>query len=257
MEKPRLCRWQIVLMAVSTALLLWSWVPAVTDGMIGVGVLVPAALAVVGILWGWLAPLGRIRKKGWRRAVIIALCVVLALVTLMGGVCTLLMVKYATAQPAPGATAVVLGSKIHHDQPSRMLRNRLDLAGEYLRDNPEAKCVVAGGLGPGETYTEAYVMKKYLVEQWGIEPERIAREDRSTNTYENLRFSLEIIRKQGWSTDVVIATQIFHQYRAGRMALDAGATSVGGTACHTPIHLMLNYWARECCAIGRLWILGY
>lgn len=257
MKQTCFCRWQIWMIAVSTALLLWSWVPAVTDGMIGVGVLVPSAVALSGILWGWLVPLKRMGKKGWKRAVTIALCVVLALAVLLGGACTLLMVKYATAQPALGATVVVLGSKIHDDQPSRMLRDRLDLAGAYLRDNPEAKCVVAGGLGPGETYTEAYVMKKYLAERWGIDPERIAREDHSTNTRENLQFSLEIIREQGWNTDVVIATQIFHQYRAGRMALDAGATSVGGTACHTPTHLMLNYWARECCAIGRLWVLGY
>ena len=257
MKRTRLCRWQAILLVVSTALLLWAWLPAVTDGMVGVGVLVPSAVAVCGILWGWLAPLKAIRKKGWKRAVVIVLCVVMALLVLLGGICTLLMVKYATATPAPGATVVVLGSKIHDDRPSRMLRHRLDLAGAYLRENPEANCVVAGGLGPGETYTEAYVMKKYLVEQWKIAPERIAREDNSTNTRENLQFALEIIREQGWSTHVVTATQIFHQYRAGRMALMAGAASVGGTACHTPVHLMLNYWVRECCAIGRLWLFGY
>ena len=187
----------------------------------------------------------------------IALCVAVAAMLVYGGVCTSLMVRSANALPAENATAVVLGSKIHGDQPSRMLRDRLNAAADYLEQNPDANCVVAGGLGPGETHTEAYVMKKYLVEQRGIAPERIAEEGVSANTRENLAYSMAIIRELQWNTDVVIATQIFHQYRGARMAVSAGATAVGGAACHTPFHLLLNYWVRELAAIGRLWILGY
>jgi len=188
---------------------------------------------------------------------LIACVACICLVTVLAGVMTGLMVCAANKAPAENATVVVLGSKIHGDQPSRMLRDRLNAAGQYLLENPDANCVVAGGLGPGETYTEAYVMKKYLVEQMGIAPQRIAREDASTNTEENLALALEVIRQQGWSTDVVVATQVFHQYRAGQMALKAGATSVGGAACLTPWHLSLNYWSRECMAICRLWVMGY
>ena len=240
-------------LAVSFLLLVWSVMPVVADRMFGVGAAIPLVLALVGLLCGlWWTP----HKKGWK-AMTIVLCAVVVAILVVGGVCTALMTRYANAPTKEGATVVVLGSKIHDDQPSRMLRDRLDVAGAYLRDNPEAKCVTAGGLGPGETYTEAYVMKKYLVEQWGIAPERIAQEDNSTNTRENLAYSLEIIRDKGWSTDLVVATQIFHQYRAGRMAVKAGASSVGGAACRTPLHLLLNYWVRECLAIGRLWVLGY
>lgn len=241
-----------VLAAASLTLFVWSILPVVADGMFGVGVAVPMALAIGGAVCAlWWRP----RRKGWKIMTIV-LCTAVALILVLGGVCTGLMVGAAHTQPAPNATAVVLGSKIHGDQPSRMLRDRLDAAADYLERNPDAHCVVAGGLGPGETYTEAYVMKKYLVEQRGIDPDRIAREDRSTNTQENLAFSLEIIRRQGWSTHVVVATQVFHQYRAGRMALSAGAASVGGAACYTPRHLLLNYWFRECAAIGRLWVFG-
>ena len=183
--------------------------------------------------------------------------VLAAWMVLAGGVFTALMFRAAHTVPQENATVVVLGSKIHDDRPSRMLRDRLDLAADYLIAHPTANCVVAGGLGKGETHTEAYVMKKYLVEHRGIAPERIACEDKSVNTYENLHLTMEIVEQQGWSTDLAVATQIFHQYRAGRLARMAGADSVGGLACFSPPHLALNYWVRECAAICRLWLLGY
>lgn len=240
------------LTAASIVLFIWSVLPVVADGMFGVGVAAPMLLAIGGAVCAlWWRP----RRKGWR-IMTMALCVAVALILVIGGVCTAQMFRAANAQPAPGATVVVLGSKIHGDQPSRMLRDRLDVAADYLEQNPDAYCVVAGGLGSGETYTEAYVMHKYLVEQRGIDPGRIAQEGASTNTRENLAYSMEIIRQRGWSTHVVVATQVFHQYRAGQMARSAGAASVGGAACYTPGHLLLNYWFRECAAIGRMWLLG-
>ena len=167
------------------------------------------------------------------------------------------MISSAAKPPAEGATVIVLGSKIYGNRPSRMLRSRLDAAADYLETHPTSHCVVSGGLGEGETYTEAEVMKKYLTEDRGIDPERIACEGESTDTHENTAFSLAVIEEMGWSRDVAVATQVFHQYRAGRNALAAGAASVGGVACFSPPHLMLNYWVRECAAICRLWLLGY
>lgn len=242
----------------SLLLMIWAILPVFTEGTVGVGVLAPVAAALAGMIWGLKDPCeSRQSPKGWKRVMTVCLWILAAAIAVTGVVCTALMTHAAHRAPAQNATVVVLGSKIHTDQPSRMLGDRLRLAADYLRQNPEANCVVAGGLGDGETYTEAYVMKRYLVEQEGIAPDRIATEDESTDTRENLLFSMDIIREKGWSTDVVTATQIFHQYRAGQMALDAGASSVGAVACHTPAHLMLYYWARECAAICRLWIAGY
>ena len=181
----------------------------------------------------------------------------LCAVAITGGVITGLMIHASVAQPRQDATVIVLGSKIHGDRPSRMLRDRLDAAADYLEANPDSHCVVSGGLGEGETYTEAYVMRKYLVEEREIAEERIACEDVSTDTHENVHLSMAIIQENGWSTDLAIATQVFHQYRARRLAKMAGADSVGGVPCLTPVHLMLNYWVRECAAICRLWLFRY
>ena len=259
MTANRKCRFgRRMVTALSLLLLIWAILPVFVEGTVGAGVLIPLAASSVGLWWGLRRPRNpQSDRKGWKRVMTVVLWVLAAVIAITGILCTVLMHCAANRTPAEGATVVVLGSKIHSDQPSRMLGDRLRIAADYLRENPEANCVVSGGLGDGETYTEAYVMKYYLVNQEGIDPDRIATEDESTNTHENLAFSMDIIRDKGWSTHVVTATQIFHQYRAGRLAMKAGADSVGAVACRTPFHLMLYYWARECAAICRLWVLGY
>lgn len=242
----------------SILLLVWAVLPFVANGIMGVGVVLPAAVALVGIVWGLCRPSANPKRpKGWKRAVVTVGIVLACVVAVLAGLITGLMIRSAVTPPAEGATVIVLGSKIYGDRPSRMLRDRLNAAAAYLEAHPDANCVVSGGLGEGETYTEAYVMRKYLVERCGIDESRIACEDTSTDTHENIHNSMAIIREKGWSEDLAIATQVFHQYRARQLARMAGAHSVGGAACLTPVHLMLNYWVRECAAICRLWLLRY
>ena len=251
-----LSRRRKVVLVVSATVFVWSWVPALVDGSFGVGVIAPALVAAIAAAWVLCAPPYN-KAKGWGRGMWIAAVALVCAVAVMAGVVSALMAHAAVSSPREGATVIVLGSKIHGDQPSRMMRQRLDAAADRLEADPTAHCVVTGGLGPGEIYTEAYVMEKYLVEVRGIDPARIAREDAATDTHENVHLSMDIIRDRGWSTDVAVATQVFHQNRARRLAFGAGATHVGGAACLSPVHLMFYYWVRECAAICRLWLTGY
>ena len=105
------------------------------------------------------------------------------------------------------------------------------MALDYLEENPSAKVVVSGGQGSGEDISEAAAMKGYLVEH-GLEEERILLEDRSVNTAENIRFSMELIEAD-WSgreaePSLVIATNSFHVFRALRIAKKQGVTQVSG-----------------------------
>lgn len=252
----KLSRWRRWVLIVCGILLLWAWLPFLANGIFGVGILAPTVAVAAVVLWAvYMPPLNQ--TKGRKKAVWIA-CVALAcVVALVAAIISALMVHAAVTAPREGATVIVLGSKIYGDRPSRMMRQRLDAAADRLTADPTANCVVTGGLGDGETYTEAYVMKKYLVEQKGIDPSRIACEESATDTHENMHLSMDIVRQRGWSADVVVATQVFHQYRARQLALAAGADSVGGAACLSPVHLMLYYWVRECAAVCRLWLTGY
>lgn len=244
-----------VIQWICVAVAVWSLLPVV-DGILNAVMLLPVAAAAAVWLAAQYAPPMK-KTKGWKKGMWIAAVAVACVVALLAVAISAMMIHAAVTPPREGATVIVLGSKIHGDQPSRMMRQRLDAAAARLTADPTAHCVVTGGLGEGETYTEAYVMKKYLVEQHGIDPDRIACEDYATDTHENVHLSMAIIRQRGWSTDVVIATQVFHQYRARQLAVSAGADSVGGAACISPVHLMLYYWVRECAAVCRLWLTGY
>lgn len=87
---------------------------------------------------------------------------------------------------------IVLGAQVHADKPSVVLKYRLDEAILYLNENPETVCIVAGGQGKNEPYSEAYGMAQYLMQN-GIDKERILLEDQSKTTEENLRFSRKFL----------------------------------------------------------------
>ncbi len=87
---------------------------------------------------------------------------------------------------------LILGAKLFGDKPSQSLQNRLDVALKYLNENPKTKAIVSGGQGEDEDIPEAHSMRNYLVAH-GINANRILIEDRSTSTYENLKFSKRFI----------------------------------------------------------------
>ena len=239
--------------------LLWSCLPLLS-GIVNAGVMVSIpgflALFLIGLFWRRIyAVLQRIwRTKGGRVVMAVLFCLLSALIVLFI-VASSVMLHAAAKQPEENATVLVLGAAINGDRPSRMLADRLNTAVNYLEKNPDSVCIVSGGQGSDEETTEAQVMFDYLVEK-GIAPSRIFQEDRSTNTEENIRFSREIIEREGLNPHVVIATQEFHQYRAQSLAKKEGLTQVGPATCRTPLQLLECYWVREFAAVCRLWILG-
>lgn len=246
---------RIAVGVLSMGVMVWALLPLV-NGIVNIGVVVPVAVSLPGIAWGFSTP-SQVKRKGWRQKMTVIAWIGIGLIAALGVVISSFMVAAAVNKPQGGdSTVIVLGARIHGDRPSRMLRERLDAAAEYLKENPQANCVVSGGLGEGEQYTEAQVMKAYLCEQ-GIAPERIFEEGCSTDTHENIAYSLAVIREQGLSERVVIATQEFHQYRAATLARRAGLCDVSAATTATPLHLLLCYWVRECAAICRLWLFGY
>ena len=113
----------------------------------------------------------------------------------------------------PGAM-VILGCQVKPWGPSVLLQDRLDKALDYLADHPDLIVVVSGGQGSDEHISEAQCMYDYLTAQ-GVPGENILLEDRSHNTAENLRYTVELLAEAGYdgSAGVVVVSNGFHLTR--------------------------------------------
>lgn len=177
---------------------------------------------------------------------LLALCFVVLSIT--GGV----IARSAQGGDAPQADyLIVLGCQVRGTVPSRMLRQRLDAAVEYLNVHPDSIAIVTGGMGPGEDITEAECMYTYLTGA-GIDPGHILLEDRATSTMENLRYSLELME----SDSAAIVSNEFHLYRAGQMAAQLGLSpALIPASTEYPI-LTASYFLREILAVWKFHLLG-
>lgn len=149
---------------------------------------------------------------------------------------------------------IVLGCQIRGDRPSRMLRYRLEKAYDYLAENEDCICIVSGGQGWDEQYTEAEIMKKYLVEK-GVAESRIIEEGNSTSTKENMLFSKAILEDMGITGTVCFVSDGYHIYRAGLIAKKEGLDAFG-LAAETEMRFLPSYWVREWLSLTYYFITG-
>lgn len=147
------------------------------------------------------------------------------------------------------AFAVVLGCSVKGEHPSRMLRQRIEAATEYLEKNPDSKAVLSGGQGPDEKISEAECMRRELVRR-GIAADRLYLEDRSTSTEENVAFSAKIIEQNGLNRHVTVVTSDFHCRRGMLLCQRAGLTA-SSTPAATDVYLLGTYWMREMLAVVK------
>lgn len=138
---------------------------------------------------------------------------------------------------------VILGAQIRGRGLTGSLKRRLDRGLRYLNENPDTLCIVSGGRGKGEEISEAEAMAEYL-EKCGIEKNRIVLEDRSTTTWENLKYSAELIFDLK-RDKVGILSNNFHIYRAMKMARIQGYKKVYAIPASTDMVMFPNYMVRE------------
>lgn len=214
-------------------------------------------VAAVWAVYRLLARLGKGHPRG-ARALRAVFTVCLVLVLAAGAVLEGLIVAGSRGAKEPGCGYVlVLGAGVNGTTPSRALGQRLEVAYQYLRDYPQAQCVVSGGMGAGEEITEAQCMYTWLTER-GIAPERIWMEDRATSTLENLRFTLDLIEEKTGSrpASLAVISNEFHLYRAGLMAKSCGVTMLGVPAATYPLPLRLHYYFREAFGVAYYMLFG-
>ena len=147
----------------------------------------------------------------------------------------------------------MLGAHVDGTRLSLALLERTRRAFQYLKENPDTKAVLSGGQGEGERISEAEAMYRYLTDH-GIEGKRLFLEERSTNTKENLDFSLEKIGDLNKSVGVV--TNNFHVFRGVAIGKKCGCRDICGIPSRYHSWRLLIYIPREILAVIKDKIMG-
>jgi uncharacterized SAM-binding protein YcdF (DUF218 family) len=189
----------------------------------------------------------KITKLIWNVA---NLCMVLFAVYAVG--ISGLMVYYSTIPPVEGSTAVVLGAQVRNGKASALLQQRIDAGEQYLNSNKNSVAVVTGGQGDDEAMSEAKCMYDNMTAD-GIKSDRIYMEDKAWNTYENIKFSYNIIKENNLNKNLAIVTDSYHQLRARLIAYKQNInTKIGAVNTHNNKIGIINYptyFVREWIAV--------
>lgn len=148
---------------------------------------------------------------------------------------------------------LILGAQVRGTWITDSLKRRLDAAVDYLREFPDADVIVSGGQGSGEDIPEAEAMALYLLSR-GLDESKIIKEDKSTSTRENLRFSRNYLDAENDS--VAVVTNDFHIFRASLTARREGYAHVSAIPASSNPVFQLNYLVREFFAVTAMYLPG-
>ncbi len=161
---------------------------------------------------------------------------------------------------------IILGCGLRKDgTPTRLLQGRIDRAlafyeAQKAQTGRELVFVTSGGQGPDEVVSESAAMKRYLMEH-GVPEAQILEEDRSRDTYENMKFSKEKIRAVNPDGKVAFSTTNYHVFRSGLCARRVKMRAVGmgaGTkwyfwpnaAVREFVGLLTQHWDKQALILG-------
>jgi uncharacterized SAM-binding protein YcdF (DUF218 family) len=160
------------------------------------------------------------------------LILVLAGTTGLGAVLLVLLGHFLNKRNlprAPADAALVFGTGLDWKAHARWMT-----AAQLYRRGLAGHIIVSGGvLVPGASVTEAAWFRDKLIEQ-GVPADRILIEDRATNTAENARFALPIIKAHGFKTIILVMSD-FEGIRAhltAKMAWQGHGITIYD--CHAP-----------------------
>lgn len=164
--------------------------------------------------------------------------------------CAFLATRYTP--PYDRDYIIILGCAIRKDGSlTPLLRGRVDRAlaferAQYAATGRHAVFVPSGGQGDDEVISEGEAMERYLVSQ-GVDAERIAREDRSVNTYENMKLSRQVIESRGEDikqVKIAFSTTNYHVFRGYILSRKCGFDAKGISA-PTKTYFYPNAFLRE------------
>ena len=181
-----------------------------------------------------------IRKTSWAAIIVMSVIVYIA--------CNVISIcRYSKVyEDEKCDVAVVLGAAANGNGVSEVYKQRLNHAAQIYQKADVTKIIVTGGMGAGNSFTDAYMAKKYL-ESVGIPDNAIIEEDTSTITQENLENAKKIMDENGYQTALIVSDPL-HMKRAMLLARDAGIEAFSSptqTSAYKSIKTKIPFVARE------------
>ena len=142
---------------------------------------------------------------------------------------------------------IILGCQIKKDGTlTPLLKGRVDRAIDFRNEQLKTTgkdliFIPSGGKGNDEVISEAEAMKRYLLKQ-GIKEKNIILENKSKNTYENIKFSNKLIKNK--KANIAFSTTNYHVLRAGIIASEQGL-KLDGIGSKTKRYFWINAFIRE------------
>ena len=125
---------------------------------------------------------------------------------------------------------IIHGAGLDGPRPTPLLAGRIDKALElWKKQHQHGKFVVSGGQGADEVVSEAQAMRDYLLDK-GVSADAILMEDKSTTTWENLKYSLAIINADRATGVGATSAATVASRDVTTTASDASTSDVSGTA---------------------------
>ena len=114
---------------------------------------------------------------------------------------------------------IVLGHRLYENtKVSTILKKRLNKSIDLAKKNDII--LVAGGNPAKQKHTEAYMMKKYILDNSNHNSDNIIMENKSNTTIENFKYIHAILQKMNIKTidRMYIITSTFHMPKAKRIS---------------------------------------
>jgi uncharacterized SAM-binding protein YcdF (DUF218 family) len=151
---------------------------------------------------------------------------------------------------------VVLGAAQYNGRPSPVLRARLDHALRLYREGLASRIVVTGGVGRGDTTSEAIVGRHYLLAH-EVPPSAVVVQPQGRSTQASMTAVADWLESEQLAR-VILVSDPFHLFRlrleAQRTGLEAYTSPTGSSPISANPLLELRYLAVEALKIPVAWV---
>ncbi|HEY7895402.1 MAG TPA: YdcF family protein [Gemmatimonadaceae bacterium] len=172
------------------------------------------------------------KRRTHLRARVIGALVVLATGGWLAMVVAVVVVG-ARDEAAPATAIVVLGAAQYEGHPSPVLRARLDHGLELYQRSLAPVIIVTGGMGAGDTTSEAQVSRRYLLEH-GVPDSGVVMETHGLTTSQSIHAVAAIVAALP-GRRVILVSDPFHMLRLSILARALGLTPLTSPTRTSPI----------------------